>query len=265
MATDSPIMETIQVSAEMLALVGQGRIGAHPWPTTPVAFIIDVSGYREPPTFRFVSHPDADQLCEHGNLERLIFIVARDACDRLRGQPIALEDGRAYLLTSELRAIALSIRDCSLPAPAAEPYRLAKSIELLCEIIEADRRSSLIPVVSELGCTLSSTDLTRVAAAKMLIDERWQEALTLERIARHCGMNRSKLSRGFRELYGTSVAEALSDRRLDEARKELLVTDLPVGLIGYRSGYQNNASFTRAFGRRFGVSPTGLRGGGHAQ
>jgi AraC family transcriptional activator of pyochelin receptor len=69
------------------------------------------------------------------------------------------------------------------------------------------------------------------------------------------------LSRGFRELYGISVAEAVSERRLDQARRELLATDLPVGLIGYRSGYQNNASFTRAFGRRFGVSPTELRSG----
>jgi AraC family transcriptional activator of pyochelin receptor len=30
-------------------------------------------------------------------------------------------------------------------------------------------------------------------------------------------------------------------------------------VIGYRSGYSNNASFTRAFGRHFGVSPSDLR------
>jgi AraC family transcriptional activator of pyochelin receptor len=36
-------------------------------------------------------------------------------------------------------------------------------------------------------------------------------------------------------------------------------TDLPVGLIGYRSGYQNNASFSRAFCRRFGVPPSDFR------
>jgi AraC family transcriptional activator of pyochelin receptor len=261
MAGQTPMMEVIQVSAEMLALVGKGRTGAHPWPANPVAFVIDVSGLREPPTFRFLAHPDEQQLSENADLQRLIFIVDWRACERLRGETLVLEDGRAYLLTSDLRAIALSIRDCSLPSSAATPYRLAKSIELLCEIIEADRHSTLVPVVSQLGCTLASADRSRIAEAKMIIDERWNEPLTLERIARQCGINRSKLSRGFRELYGTSVADALSERRLEQARKALLATDLPIGLIGYRSGYQNNASFTRAFGRRFGVSPSELRSG----
>jgi AraC family transcriptional activator of pyochelin receptor len=39
----------------------------------------------------------------------------------------------------------------------------------------------------------------------------------------------------------------------------LIATDLPVSLIGYRNGYQNNAAFTRAFGRRFGPSPSSFR------
>ena len=39
----------------------------------------------------------------------------------------------------------------------------------------------------------------------------------------------------------------------------LLTTDLPVSSIGYVSGYLNNASFTRAFGRRFGHTPTDVR------
>ena len=69
------------------------------------------------------------------------------------------------------------------------------------------------------------------------------EKLTLDQIARSCGINRSKLSRGFRELYRCSVSEALAERRLAEARQQLLATDLPVSLIGYRSGYLNNASF----------------------
>jgi AraC family transcriptional activator of pyochelin receptor len=252
-------MEAIEVSAEMLALVGAGEIPVQNWPELPAAFIIDVSGTREPPTFRFLSNPTPDDLSEGQELQRIVLLVAREASERLRGAQLGMQDGRAYLLTAELRTIALAIRDCALTANAALPYRLAKSIELLCEIIEADRCGVLIPVVGGIGCTLSDADRSRVAAARMMIDDRWNEQLTLEQIARQCGINRSKLSRGFRELYGTSVAEALAERRLEQARHALLVTDLPVGLIGYKSGYQNNASFTRAFGRRFGLSPSELR------
>ena len=42
-------------------------------------------------------------------------------------------------------------------------------------------------------------------------------------------------------------------------RSRLAASDLPVGSIGYRCGYSNNASFTRAFSRRYGIAPTRLR------
>ena len=261
MAAITPMMDSIQVSPEMLALVGKGSLGADPWPANPVALAIDLSGLREPPTFQFFAQPRAKELSADHDLQRLVLIVARDACERLRGSQLGLQSGRAYLLTAELRAIGLAIRDCALPAAAALPYRLAKCIELLCEIIEADRKEILIPVVGDLGCSLSSGDRGRIVAAKTMIDEHWNEPLSLERIARQCGINRSKLSRGFRELYGMTVTDALCERRLEQARRALLITDLPVGLIGYKSGYLNNASFTRAFGRRFGVSPSELRSG----
>ncbi|MGD9815006.1 MAG: helix-turn-helix transcriptional regulator [Hyphomonadaceae bacterium] len=102
-------------------------------------------------------------------------------------------------------------------------------------------------------------DTRRVIAARRLIDERWGQKLTLDGIARACGLNRAKLTRGFRDLFGCTVAEALAERRLHQARHMLLTTDLPVSSIGYENGYLNNASFARAFGRRFGVSPSDLR------
>lgn len=253
-------MAAIEVSHEMLAFVGRGALSPLPWPDAAVALIFDVSGSHEPPTVRFDANPGSVQLGAGAEFERIIFVVSRLACERLRGKCLGLADAQNYLLTGELHAIALAIRDCKLPDAAAIPYRLAKSIELLCEVIEADRNGALVPVLGGVSA-LSFSDRRRVARAWTLIEQRWNEPLTLDGIARHCGINRSKLSRGFRELYGISVAEAVSERRLEQARRELLATDLPVGLIGYRSGYQNNASFTRAFGRRFGVSPTELRSG----
>jgi AraC family transcriptional activator of pyochelin receptor len=60
-------------------------------------------------------------------------------------------------------------------------------------------------------------------------------------------------------MFAMSVADAIADRRLGGARQLLLATDLPVSAIGYKCGYLNNASFTRAFSRRFGQAPTQLR------
>ena len=244
-------MDAIQVSPEMVTLIGSGAVGEHGWPPEPVAFAID-----DRLSMTFHAAPDRALLDRAGSSSRVLLIVARSACEWLFGGPLALEDGASYRLPAELRAIAIALRDCTMSEAAALPYRLAKSIELVCEILRASGEGSLF--AAALG-SLSLSDCRRIAAARELIDERWDKPLTLSDIARHCGLNRSKLSRGFRDLYQCSVSEALAERRLGEARRQLIATDLPVGLIGYRSGYQNNASFSRAFCRRFGVPPSGLR------
>ena len=60
-------------------------------------------------------------------------------------------------------------------------------------------------------------------------------------------------------MYDRSIGDVLVEKRLEGARQLLRVTDLPVSSIGYRCGYLNNASFTRAFTRRYGVPPTRAR------
>ena len=247
-------MDAIDVSPEMLTLVGMGALSEHRWPLAPVAFELD---FGNPVQFRFHRRPSRRLLDCRSNEMRLLLVVSKDACDRLLGSQLDLPDGESFFLPAELRAIALAIRDCYLPEAAATPYRLAKSIELLCEILSAERTGTLTACTGP--ASLSQVDMNRISAARRIVDEQWTEKLTLDQIARRCGLNRSKLSRGFREIYRCTVSEALAERRLAEARRQLLSTDLPVSLIGYRSGYLNNASFTRAFGRRFGQSPTNFR------
>ena len=183
-------------------------------------------------------------------------LLADSAFRRLGGVPDALV-GRAYHLPSELRRVALALRDCGLAGEVGFHYRAAKAIELVCEVVRLLAADDLTPLAAEAG--LSMADSRRVLAARQMIEERWSEALTLEQIGRACGLNRAKLSRGFRSLFNRTVAEALAERRLSEASQLLRTTDLPVSLIAYRSGYQNNASFSRAFGRHFGVPPTSYR------
>ena len=109
------------------------------------------------------------------------------------------------------------------------------------------------------GGSFGEKDIAKIAEARRMIDLRWHEKITIAEIARGVGVNRDKLVRGFRMLYGNSIAQILAERRLEEARRLLLASDLPVATVGYRCSYLNNASFTRAFTRRFGVAPSELR------
>ncbi|MBM6577493.1 helix-turn-helix transcriptional regulator [Microvirga sp. SRT01] len=237
--------QRIDVSPEMLAFVGSGPVADDHGPADAVTLRFQLGDADHPPVCRYGEGADTDAT--------VILSVSAAACRRLFG---ALPDApAAWHLPSELRTLVLAVRDCPFPEPACHTMRLAKSIELLCATFA--RLDDLVP--ADGSGELSELDAARLVAARRLIDERWQEKLTLDSIARACGLNRAKLTRGFRTLFNSTVATTIADRRLHGAHGLLLATDLPVSSIGYRCGYRNNASFSRAFTRRFGLAPTRLR------
>ena len=239
-------MEIVHVSPEMVTLIGAGPIPLGDLPADPVALLI--SGAR---VAVVGSASGVRELAEGFAL-----IIARDALDRLFGWDAEAHDGDRYHLSHELRAVADALLAPNHTGGSLDAYRLAKSIELLCDTILAISTGALVP---DADAPLSAADTRRILLARRMIDERYNEPLTLAAIARACGLNRVKLTRGFRAIYSSSVAEALVERRLAEARRALLTTDMPVGQVAYRNGYLNNASFARAFGRRYGQSPSDCR------
>lgn len=255
-------MCAIEVSPEMTALLGFGPCGDHPAPVDPIALTFCLGGGDEQPTLHLDTRPDIPVESIPGEICKLVFLVSREAVARIGGDRLLGVELAGFHLPSELRGIAIALRDAPAPAAAVATYRLAKSIELLCEVIRLFDADALVPLASD--GALSSADTKRVMAARKLIDERWNEKLTLDAIARACGLNRAKLTRGFRDLFDCSVAEAIAECRLTQASKLLLNTDLPVSLVGYEAGYLNNASFARAFGRHFGRTPSHYRAYGMA-
>ena len=241
------IKHSVIVSPEMTTFVGVGACDRLLLPRD--ALLIGFGDIGEP-VVRILS---VRELESEGHV--LVFAVSRGACRRLFDD--LPEPGSRWYLPSHLRALGQSILAPECDDAAADTLRLARSIEMLCQFFAALRAGGLVAVDGQPG--LTEGDISRIAAARRIVDERWHEKLTIDSIARSCGINRDKLTRGFRELYHCSVGEALSERRLRQARQLLAASDLPVASIGYRCGYLNNASFTRAFSRRFGMAPTAMR------
>lgn len=238
----------IEVSSEMEAYVGVGGL-----PSDGGLDDAIVLSFRLPSaTFAFSPDPEAAGDVEEAEV---VLLVTADACRRTFGRiPSA---AAAWHLPSDMRSIVLAIADGGQLDNAGTTLRLAKSIELLCVTYARLNDGSLIPAAGAGG--LSAVEAERIAAARRFIDEHWGEKLTLQSIARSCGLNRAKLTWGFRTMFAMSVADVIIERRLGGAREMLLATDLPVSSIGYRCGYQSNASFSRAFLRRFGHTPSHCR------
>ncbi|RYD47583.1 MAG: AraC family transcriptional regulator [Sphingomonadales bacterium] len=247
------VMDRIHVSPEMVMHIGAGQIGEGDWPAQPVAFVFDFAAAN------FVHHarPTTRLLDREADRARLVLIVARDAVTRLVGCTLDMDDNQRFHIPPTLRSIVFAARDCAFHEAARIVYRGAKGIEALCELLQLHQNGDLMPFGA--AGTVSLADSQRLMVARRFIEDRWAEKLTLDTIARASGLNRAKLTRGFRDLFSCSVADAIVQQRLGEAKQMLLVTDLPVSSIGYRCGYLNNASFARAFSRHYGVAPTQYR------
>jgi AraC family transcriptional activator of pyochelin receptor len=173
---------------------------------------------------------------------------------------VALGGGRyttgKFFLKADAARLAASIPYFPMGGRVGAVYRIAKCRELFCTAVYHYLAGELVPVS---GADCSAEDSRRLFEAQRLIATRFSEKLTLRSIGRACGLNRTKLTSGFRTLFNRTIAEALSEERLKWAAEELRSGDMSVSQIAYGSGYLSHASFTRAFSKHYGLAPKDWR------
>ncbi|MFF3321225.1 helix-turn-helix domain-containing protein [Streptomyces sp. NPDC002889] len=89
--------------------------------------------------------------------------------------------------------------------------------------------------------------------------ERLSRPLTVEELARRARMSPRTFFRRLQAATGTTPLQWLLHQRLALAQSLLESTDLPVEIIGERSGLGSAANLRHHFTRAFGVSPSGYR------
>lgn len=88
------------------------------------------------------------------------------------------------------------------------------------------------------------------------------EDLTVGRIAQEVHTSAFYFQKGFSMLCGYTVGEYIRMRRLSLAGSELLMSDQKVIDLAIKYGYDSPDSFTKAFTRFHGCTPTDVRRGG---
>lgn len=91
------------------------------------------------------------------------------------------------------------------------------------------------------------------------IEAHITEPLTIETIARAVNVSPFYFQKGFALLCGFTVSEYIRNRRLALAGNDLAATDEKVIDIALKYGYDSPDSFTKAFTRFHGVTPTAAR------
>jgi AraC-like DNA-binding protein len=104
---------------------------------------------------------------------------------------------------------------------------------------------------------LTPRDVAALESVRELLGERFMDPPTIAQIARHIGMNRTKLTQGFRHLFNETILDYCQRKRMQMAR-ELLLAGEPVGTVAVAVGYEHHSSFAQAFRAYFGFPPVDL-------
>lgn len=91
------------------------------------------------------------------------------------------------------------------------------------------------------------------------IEANLDSPLKLSVLAGKCFYNPSYFSRVFKERFGVSPIEYITERRLDAAIRLLTETDLSIDEISRRVGFSDRRNFYHAFSKHIGCTPSEYR------
>lgn len=98
-----------------------------------------------------------------------------------------------------------------------------------------------------------------IQSAINFMEQHITENISAEDVANHVHISSFYFQKGFRMLCGFSVIEYIRNRRLALAGGDLATTDIKIIDIAMKYGYDSPDSFTKAFTRFHGISPTMVR------
>ncbi len=99
----------------------------------------------------------------------------------------------------------------------------------------------------------------RLCIAKDYIESCYNEKITLASLAKAASMCEHHLLREFKKFYKLTPYQYLMEARLLNAKKLLMQRSKSVSEISTQAGFEYLSSFSEAFNRRFGLSPTAFR------
>ena len=94
------------------------------------------------------------------------------------------------------------------------------------------------------------------------VEDHYRERVSLKDVARAVSLSSGHLTTVVRSKTGRTVGEWISERRLVQARRLLVETDLAVEEVGHRVGYNDPTYFVRTFRRAYGTTPLAWRRAG---
>lgn len=143
-------------------------------------------------------------------------------------------------------------------------FELAKSDSYVQDMELMSQLSILLTIVME-QCwnnavsSKNNVDKSRWIDMQDFLIQHFQEEIHLDDLAIQYNLNKYYIVRKFKQLYGVTLNQYITNLRINHAKELLRFTDKTITQIAYESGYNDSAYFTRTFKKVEGISPTEFR------
>lgn len=163
-----------------------------------------------------------------------------------------------------------SVMNSLAPVPMSNidqsPLRVGREAAALLDRLMRGRRAPAKPihvppvgVVQRLSTDTAAVDDVLVAKALRMIRDQTHRALKVGDLQAALFVSRRTLEHRFVSALGRTPAAEIRRARLEQVRRLLVETDLPLAAIAERTGHQHLEVMVRAFQRQFGQAPGRFR------
>ena len=135
---------------------------------------------------------------------------------------------------------------------AYAPQDLKKAASMLVKVAEL--------LESQDSVSYDMPDSYGLYAVKYLTSH-FSEKISIDELASHIGISRGYLTQLVKDLTGLSPKQYLIRFRMEMAAKYLTEDNLPISQVAASCGYSDPLTFSKAFRKQYGVSPTEYRSG----
>lgn len=138
---------------------------------------------------------------------------------------------------------------------------LAKPLELLTQTaLDAHARASEdVSKIPQSRHEVKRETYNRLLSAKEEIDKHYGNELSIVHLAKIACLSQFHFLRLFKRVFNVTPHQYLIHKRLEEACRMLQETDLQVGEISQKVGFESHGSFTTLFKRVYGIPPAQYR------
>ena len=99
----------------------------------------------------------------------------------------------------------------------------------------------------------------KIVQVKQLIDEDLAQNHSISSLAKHVGTNEQYLKQHFKQYYGKTVMNYITEKKMEHAKSLILTGKHRISDVARMTGYKHSTHFTTAFKKYYGIIPNSLR------